>query len=67
VSAVAFGKDGDDDRGERDHDGEDVLHDAQLTALAEGHPKQKRRAGIGQRGDETADQDHVRTRIPDRR
>ena len=51
--------DGQDDGGEGDDPLEELLDDAELSALAQGEPKQKRRAGIGQRGDETAEQDHV--------
>ena len=49
------------DRGERDPGEEDVLHEAELSSLAKEHAEEKRRAGVGQRGDETAQKNHGRT------
>ena len=43
---------GQHDRRRGNHRHEYVLHDSELAPLAHGHPEQKRRAGISQRGDE---------------
>ena len=66
-TSVPSGEDHEDERRDRDDPGEELLHDPELAPLAESDAKQERRAGVGQRGDETAQEDHVRTRIPDRR
>ena len=66
-AAAGLGDDGEDERRERDHVHEDLLHESELASLAEERRQTKTPRRLGQRGDETAEEDHVRTRIPDRR